>query len=417
MRILAVSLFSILLTCTSLKAVDTSGFRGNIERSGVYTESGLLNSWPQGGPELAFEVSGLGIGWSSLAIIDNIIYTTGMDEKSRMGTLFAINPDGTIKWQTQYGQEWFKSFKGARSTPSIYEGKAYILSGNGLLCCFDCTDGTILWQVNTAQKYKAKSPTFGLSESVLVVDGKVITAPGGELASVAAFDCQSGQELWTAKSYGNNASYCSPGYIIHNGKALVAVNLSDIALAVDPSSGEILWEMKYDYEQKGIGYGGDVRANTPQYYMGKIILSSGYDKGMAILTLSDDARTVELARYIPEFDVQHHGMVIIDGMVYGSSWDSNEKGKWLCVDLASGEIKYTHNWDEGKGQIIAADGMLFCYNEKNGKLALVKADPAGFNISGEVEIKGTGEHWSHPAISNGKLYVRHGDKLFVYKIK
>ncbi|MBN2841741.1 MAG: PQQ-like beta-propeller repeat protein, partial [Sedimentisphaerales bacterium] len=388
MRIMFLSLAAFAIACISLNASDSPEFRGNVERSGLYTESGLLTSWPQGGPELAFEVSGLGLGWPSLAVVDNITYTTGMDEKSRMGTLFAINPDGTIKWQTQYGQEWFKSFKGARSTPSIYKGKAYIQSGNGLLCCFDCTDGKILWQVDTAQKYKAKNPSFGLSESVLVVDDKVITAPGGELASMAAFDCLTGQELWAAKSYGNNASYCSPGYFVHNGKAMVAVNLSDIALGVDPSSGEILWEIKYDYEQKGIGFGGDVRANTPQYYKGKVIFSSGYDKGTAILTLSDDARKVELTRYIPEFDVQHHGLVIIDGMVYGSSWDSNEKGKWLCMDLASGEIKYTHNWDEGKGQIIAAEGMLYCYNERNGKLALVKADPAGFNIAGEVEIKG-----------------------------
>jgi outer membrane protein assembly factor BamB len=30
---------------------------------------------------------------------------------------------------------------------------------------------------------------------------------------------------------------------------------------------------------------------------------------------------------------------------------------------------------------------------------------------------GTGPHWAHPFISDGKLYLRHGDVLMVYNIK
>ncbi len=31
--------------------------------------------------------------------------------------------------------------------------------------------------------------------------------------------------------------------------------------------------------------------------------------------------------------------------------------------------------------------------------------------------KGAKEHWAHPSISDGRLYVRHGDVLMVYDVK
>ena len=62
--------------------------------------------------------------------------------------------------------------------------------------------------------------------------------------------------------------------------------------------------------------------------------------------------------------------------------------------------------------------MLYCYEEKNGGLALVKANPAKFELISSFTVPlGKGIHWSHPAISDGRLYVRHDDVLMVYDIK
>ena len=87
------------------------------------------------------------------------------------------------------------------------------------------------------------------------------------------------------------------------------------------------------------------------------------------------------------------------------------------MDWNSGETKYEKEWGN-KGPIISADGMLYCYDEKSGTLGLVKASPEGFVVAGSVKItQGEGPHWGHPAISDGLLYVRHGDALMVYNIK
>jgi hypothetical protein len=70
----------------------------------------------------------------------------------------------------------------------------------------------------------------------------------------------------------------------------------------------------------------------------------------------------------------------------------------------------------GKGVVIYADGMLFCYSDK-GELALVKADPAGFQVLGKTKVMlGSEQHWAHPMIHDGVLYLRHGKAIIAYKI-
>jgi outer membrane protein assembly factor BamB len=71
-----------------------------------------------------------------------------------------------------------------------------------------------------------------------------------------------------------------------------------------------------------------------------------------------------------------------------------------------------------KGPLISADGMLYCYEEKSGNIALVKPNPEKFEIVSSFKVPfGSGVHWSHPVISDGILYVRHMDALMAYNIK
>jgi hypothetical protein len=86
------------------------------------------------------------------------------------------------------------------------------------------------------------------------------------------------------------------------------------------------------------------------------------------------------------------------------------------VDWQTGKVMYSDR-TIGVGNIIAADGLLYCYSEK-GEMALVKPNPEKFEIISKFSItQGTGQHWAHPVIYKGVLYVRHGDSLMAYKIK
>src|SRR5262245_9957915 len=57
-------------------AGDWPGWRGPA-RDGISTESGLLREWPASGPPLAWKVGGVGVGFSSVAVVGDRIYTIG----------------------------------------------------------------------------------------------------------------------------------------------------------------------------------------------------------------------------------------------------------------------------------------------------------------------------------------------------
>jgi hypothetical protein len=78
---------------------------------------------------------------------------------------------------------------------------------------------------------------------------------------------------------------------------------------------------------------------------------------------------------------------------------------------------YDEKWNS-KGQMVYADGMLYVYDEKNGNVGLVEPDPSGFRLISSFPVqKGTGQHWSHPYLYEGNMYLRHGDVLMVHRIK
>jgi hypothetical protein len=114
----------------------------------------------------------------------------------------------------------------------------------------------------------------------------------------------------------------------------------------------------------------------------------------------------------------HHGHYVFAGdYLYGTNWLSNAKGNWVCLEWPTGKVMYEEEWIT-KGSIVLADGMLYCYEERSGNVALVKPNPDKFDVVSTFKIpSGSGPHWAHPYIADGKLLMRHGDVLMVFNIK
>jgi outer membrane protein assembly factor BamB len=114
----------------------------------------------------------------------------------------------------------------------------------------------------------------------------------------------------------------------------------------------------------------------------------------------------------------HHGGVILHNeYIYGSSWQRNFTGNWVCLDWKTGRVRYDCHWFD-KRSIMYADDMLYCYEEQDGHIALINPTPDSFDIISSFQMSmGTGEHWAHLIISDGCLYVRRGDSLMAYDIK
>jgi len=132
-----------------------------------------------------------------------------------------------------------------------------------------------------------------------------------------------------------------------------------------------------------------------------------------MLKLSADGNSVSQKWRNRTIDSRMGGAILLNGYIYASG-DNNRE--WRCLEWETGKEMYA-SAAIAKGTLIYADGMLYCYSER-GELALVKADPSGFQIVSKTKVLlGSEQHWAHPMIHDGVLYVRHGKALIAYKVK
>jgi len=407
------SKLTILLALLSLAlTAQVTQWRGP-NRDGHFPETNLLKTWPENGPELLLEVEGIGKGYSSAILCDGIIYTTGMIDT--LDYLTSINLDGTFNWQVSYGRSWNKSFPDTRSTPVIEGDRIYVQSGTGRVACINKNTGQEIWAVEVDKEFGGEYHIWGNSETPLLVDDMVICTPGGQETSVVALNKMTGETVWETKSLGGPRAYASATvYKYRDLRYILAVIGTDL-IAVIPETGKIAWNYKYwnpeEWEQNGL-----IWTNTPVFKDNQIFLTMGYDYKAVMLEM-DTLGTGVTEKFVDQtFDNHHHGVILHDGYLYGSNWQNNKNGKWVCMKWDTGEIIYVAKWDT-KGSMVMADGLLYCYNER-GTVGIVKPDPDGFDVLSEFKVKkGAGPHWAHLYIADGKLLIRHGDVLMVYNIK
>ncbi len=386
-----------------VSADDYPQWRG-INRDGIGHESNLLNSWPDQGPTENWSVNDIGIGYSSPIEVDGIIYITGMKDKN--GFLTAINRNtGKVLWQKQYGPVWWKNFPGARTTPAFDSGKLYLFSSTGRLLCFNAQNGDVVWQLDTQNTLGARNITWGIAESVLV-DGDVVYAtPGAKDAAVIAVNKNNGSIIWKTNLDAKSA-YCSPLLVDYHGKKILITALDKMIVGIDAINGKLMWQTPHK-----VAY--DINANTPIYDNGIFYISNGYKLGGKAFRINSDATGVEELWHEKKLSCHFGGLSYKDGLIYGIG----EKGNLYAIELKTGNVVGSSEPYVDKGALILADGKLFCYGESS-RVALVKFDGKNFTKYGMFSItKGEKEHWAHPVVSNGSLYVRHGDFLMSYKIK
>ncbi len=384
------------------------------DRDGKYKDTGLLKQWPEEGPELLLKKEDLGNGYSTPVVYEGDIYITG--RRDSVDVLTRLDMSGQIKWETIFGKAWDKSFPETRSTPTIEDGRAYIMGGLGTIVCLDTETGDIIWSVNTHEDYEGEFHRWGMAESLLLTENKVISSPVGEMTAVVALDKNDGSLKWKSEPQGGVRSYVSPMLIEQNGVRMILITTSKDIMGVNPENGEVFWsfDLATDY---GHREGSRNNTNTPLFHKGEIFTTSGYDAEGVMLKLSDDGKSVEMKWHNGALDVHHGGLVLLDGYMYGANWVNNGNGNWVCQEWDTGKVMWEEKW-HNKGSIIYADGLLYIFEEKQGHVGLVEPTPDGFKlISSFLPDGGSGPWWAHMSIYDKKLFIRHGKVLFIYDIE
>jgi outer membrane protein assembly factor BamB len=236
---------------------------------------------------------------------------------------------------------------------------------------------------------------------------------------MVALDKYTGETVWETQSLNDTSSFASP-ILIHRGGKKIIVNLTiKYMFGVDADDGRILWNVKYSDIETPAFHLWAPRNNTitPLYHDGYLFITSGYDHVGVMFKISDEGNDIQQVWTNSTLDC-HHGQVVRVGQyIYGTNWIDNRSGNWCCVDWKTGDTMYEIEWNT-KGSIIAADNMLYCYEERTGNFALVEPIPEDFKIISSFRItEGKGPHWAQPVIHDGVLYIRHGNALMAYDIK
>ena len=409
-RFLLLSLTIILLNSSCIKKREFSDWRGP-NRDGIFPETGLLKEWPAEGPSLLWSYEGLGHGHNSVAVANDMVYVTGVkDSAQAIGTLFAFDFGGELLWKKEYGKDFTDNFIGTRSTPVVVDDHIYLESGAGAIYCLSALNGEEIWSRGFIDDFGVDTLIqFGYSESVLIDGDHLICVPGGKENNVVALNRFTGEKVWASKGNGEQATYNSAILIEAGTQRLVIAMTSGSIMGIDAATGEMYWRIEQTQRNK-------IHANTPLYANGKLLVSSAdptATSGLVLFEVVDEGRNAKEVWRDRKFRNLLGGLVKIDSCIYGSTAFGKD---WRVMDWNTGEM-LVQNKELGGGSIIYADGLFYCYTEREGEVALVEAGPEKFEVISKFEVPlGTNEHWARLVIHEGVLYVRHGNALMAYDI-
>ncbi|TFH27117.1 MAG: hypothetical protein E4H10_04940 [Bacteroidia bacterium] len=393
----------IMVSCSDSN--ELSQWRGP-DRDGKYPQTGLLNQWPEEGPQLLWSYEGLGAGHGSVSVAGDQIFVLGMPDT--MGVIYSFDMKGKLLWQKEYGLEWYKNYTGSRSSPTIVDELLYFVSGQGVAFCMDKETGEVHWSVDMFKKFGAQETPWGIAESPLIDGDRIILTPGGVEHNVIALDRFTGETFWTSKGNGEQSAYCSPILVEHNDTRLIVTMTAESVLGIDAENGHTYWRVAHKQGNK-------INANSPVYGGGRIFSASAQadtTKGHLMIQLSEDGKTAEVGWRNEELFNLLGGIILHEGSLFSSTYDKKE---WFSIDAATGNLNYISDQVSG-GAIIFAEGLFYCYGT-DGVFALVEADETDCRVISSFEVSlGTDQHWAHPIIHDQRLYVRHGDAIMCFDI-
>jgi outer membrane protein assembly factor BamB len=380
------------------------------DRTNLSRETGLLKSWPPGGPRLVWKAEGLGGGYSMPSVADGRLYGMGyVGEEESVWALDAAT--GKIAWRTPIAvaNRRIGYPEGSRCTPTVDGPRLYALGTAGDLVCLNRADGKLTWQKNLQTDFGGRIPNWGYAESPLVDGVNVIATPGGRANTLVALNKMDGSLVWGARvPQGDAAAYASCIIATIGGERQYLQFTAMGVVSVAAADGRFLWRFNSPATPRGIN------CSTPLFRDGHVFAAAAYNHGGALGKVEKSPAGYSVTDVYFSRDMQNHhgGMVIVGDHLYGTN-----NTALVCLNFKTGEVA----WQDrcvGKGSLFYADGMLYVRGER-GTMALVEATPTGYAERGRFEQPDRTSYraWSHPVVAGGRLYLRDQDLLLAYDVK
>jgi len=390
----------LLLSLLALPArADWPNFRGP-QHDGVSSDTGLRTKWSEPVP-MTWDRT-IGSAFSSFAVIGDRVYTCGTSDKKQ--ALYCLDAKtGGVIWENQFEPAYRDNFgDGTRSTPTVHDGRVYILGGHGRLLCVDAESGEDLWSMQFNHV-----PQWGYSGSVLIEGDLAIATAGKDQGTLVALDRKTGEKRWQCGD--DQAGYSTPYPFTFEGKRYVVGFSGKSAIIAEAESGKLVWREKWKTDW-------DVNAAAPIFHDGHLFLTSGYDTGCALYRLAKDGDSLKGTQIWKSKVVMNkfQSCILHEGSLYTS-----DQNAIVCADFLTG----TEHWrvrrlEQGSakhGTLVLADGHLFMLTE-DGRLLITPVSTSGYEPITTAEIL-SGKCWTVSVIDNGRLFARSLERVACFQLR
>lgn len=278
-----------------------------------------------------------------------------------------------------------------------------MLGAFGHLHCVRLSDGEPLWNRDLRGDFglKAELP-WGYCGSPLLVDGRLIVAPGGPDASLVALAPDSGEVLW--KTAGNPPSYGSLIVGEFGGARQIVGHDATTLGGWDVETGKRLWTLKPESS-------GDFNVPTPLNIDGKLLVTSE-SNGTRLYRFRDDGTidpqpVASQKRLAPDMStpiVVGSRVFCVHQTLIGFDLKDGLREIWRQRDPAIGDY----------ASVIADSRRLLVLGK--GELLLIETTPAP-RINSRLRLfSETTVIYSHPALAGNRLYARGENRLICLEL-
>jgi outer membrane protein assembly factor BamB len=451
MRSLRLALACALFAIPSL-AADWPEFLGPA-RDNTSPETGLFSKLDAAGLPVVWQMA-TGTGYSAPSVLGGTLVLHHRRDKTELVEAFDA-ATGQPRWSFGTPTNYIDPFgynNGPRCQPLLRGKRCYTLGAQGTLLCRDLDNGQLIWQRQILSDFEVPEAFFGVGASPVLDDGLLFVIVGGQPNSgVAAFDAETGKTVWqnvgektwngvpmtgwpgertvtwnpADPAFQKQADYCTPVVAtIHGRKHLLCVTRQGL-VSLDPKTGAANFSFWFRSRADS-----SVNAMTPVVSGDTILLSSAYFRqGSVLLRVKPDGRGVDEVWRNLSLEMHWSRPVLVDGHLYAFSGRNEPDGRFRCVKLATGELKWDRpeGWPNGghskipegepmpnvfgRGSLIYADGKLIALGEA-GLLGLFKPNPEKLEELGRWQVpKLRYPCWAGPVLAEGRLYLRSEEQL------
>ena len=388
---------------SGVQGQDWPGWRGE-HRDGNVEGFVLPKVWP--GQLSQVWQQKVGLGDASVSYVAGKLYLNVKQDNDEVALCVDAATGNTV-WKTVLNPApevtgGARTHPGPRSTPTVENGKVYLIGAGGMLHCLDAKTGKVIWKNESFTEV----PVFFAAMSPLVFEGKCIAHLNGkEKGTVVAFNADNGDIIWELK--GEPSTYSSPLLMKVGNEEVIVLQTETDVIGIS-KAGSLLWKIPTPGEQRFYN------SSTP-VIDGQNIVVCGQGKGTKSFRIEKKEGKYAFTENWtnPDFGTSFNTPVLKAGYLYAHE---ARLGKLYCLNAQTGKTCWADTTAQNRFVSTLDLGEIMLSLPATGTLLFYKPNPEKFIKVMSYKVAET-EVYAHPLVVGDKIFVKEQELLTCWQLK